>query len=114
MYYVGVDLGGTNIAIGIVDEEFNIVLKDKVPTLAGRPSDEIIKDMADLIKSLVERTGISFDDIAYVGIAAPGTVDPANGVVKYCNTPLKYEFFFIIPSFRCYCNQNFTDSPFPA
>lgn len=85
MYYVGVDLGGTNIAIGIVDEEFNIVLKDKVPTLAGRPSDEIIKDMADLIKSLVERTGISFDDIAYVGIAAPGTVDPANGVVKYCN-----------------------------
>ena len=47
MYRIGVDLGGTNIAIGIVDEEFNIVLKDKVPTLAGRPSDEIIKDMKE-------------------------------------------------------------------
>lgn len=85
MYYIGVDLGGTNIAIGIVDENFNIVLKDKVPTLAGRHSDEIIKDMADLCKSLVERVGITFDDIAYAGIAAPGTVDPENGVVKYCN-----------------------------
>lgn len=85
MYYIGVDLGGTNIAIGIVDENFKIVVKDKVPTNAGRDNDEIIRDMANLSKELVERAGITFDDIAYVGIAAPGTVDPSSGVVKYCN-----------------------------
>ena len=85
MYYVGVDLGGTNIAIGIVDKDFNIVVKDKVPTNSSRPNDEVIRDMASLTETLVERAGITFDDIAYAGIAAPGTVDPATGIVKYSN-----------------------------
>ncbi|MBQ7160525.1 MAG: ROK family protein [Clostridia bacterium] len=85
MYYIGVDLGGTNIAIGICDEERHIVLKDKVPTGAHRETDRIIEDMAGLCRDLVERTGISWDEIGYVGIAAPGTVDPAHGVVMYCN-----------------------------
>ena len=85
MYYIGVDLGGTNIAIGICDEERKIVLKDKVPTGAHRETDCIIEDMAALCRDLVERVGISWDEIGYVGIAAPGTVDPARGVVMYCN-----------------------------
>ncbi len=85
MYYLGVDLGGTNIAIGIVDENYNIIIKDKVPTLAGRDADFILDDMASLAKSLVEKTGISFDDIAYAGIAAPGTVAPVEGEIKYAN-----------------------------
>ena len=79
MYYLGIDLGGTNIAVGIVDENFNIVIKDKVPTGAGRDADLVIDDMAKLAKELCEKSGISFDEIAYAGIAAPGTVDPANG-----------------------------------
>lgn len=85
MYYLGVDLGGTNIAIGIVDENYNIILKDKVPTGAGRDADFILDDMAGLARSLVERAGISFDDIAYAGIAAPGTVAPVEGEIKYAN-----------------------------
>lgn len=85
MYYLGIDLGGTNIAVGIVDENFNIVIKDKVPTGAGRDADLVIDDMAKLAKELCEKSGISFDEIAYAGIAAPGTVDPANGEVKYAN-----------------------------
>ncbi len=85
MYSIGIDLGGTNIAIGIVDENYKIVLKDKVPTLAQRPANEIMDDMANLCKSLVERLNISFDDILYAGIATPGSVDPINGIVKYAN-----------------------------
>ena len=85
MYYIGVDLGGTNIAIGICDEERKIILKDKVPTGAHRHSDLIIEDMAKLAAELVERAGISWDEIGYVGIAAPGTVNPAEGKVMYCN-----------------------------
>lgn len=85
MYYLGVDLGGTNIAIGLVNEKFEIVLKDKVPTGAARPTAEIIDDMAALCKSIVERAGITFDEVEYVGIAAPGSIDPKAGVVRYAN-----------------------------
>ncbi len=112
MYYIGVDLGGTNIAIGIVDENFNIVVKGKVPTNAGRPSDEIIADMAKLAAELVEKAGISFDDIAYAGIAAPGSVDPVNGVVKYCNNikmfhyPIAEKLMSLIPVKKVYLEND--------
>ncbi len=85
MYYLGIDLGGTNIAIGIVDENYKIILKDKVPTKKERPTSEIIDDMANLCVSLVERANLTFDDIAAAGIATPGSVDPENGMVKYSN-----------------------------
>lgn len=85
MYNIGIDLGGTNIAIGIVDENYNIILKDKVPTGKERPTGEIIDDMANLCKSLVERLNITFEDIGYAGIATPGSVDPKNGIVRYAN-----------------------------
>lgn len=85
MYSIGVDLGGTNIAIGIVDENYKIVLKGKVPTGKERHSDEIVRDMAELCASLVAEAGLTFDDIAFVGIAAPGSVDPKTGEVKYAN-----------------------------
>ena len=58
MYYIGIDLGGTNIAAGIVDENYKIVKKDKVPTGAKRPADEITKDMADLCAKLIEDCGL--------------------------------------------------------
>ena len=85
MYTIGIDLGGTNIAAGIVDENWNLILKDKVPTRAERGADELVADMAELCRSLVKRTGLTFDDIAYVGVAVPGAFDPVTGVVKCCN-----------------------------
>ena len=42
MYYLGIDLGGTNIAVGVVDENCKIVKKGSVPTKAEREADEII------------------------------------------------------------------------
>ena len=54
MYYIGIDLGGTNIAVGIVDENFKIVKKGSTPTLAHRESEEIILDMGALCKKLTE------------------------------------------------------------
>ena len=86
MYSFGIDLGGTNIAVGLVDTETGAILrKGSVPTLAERHADEIIKDMASLCKKLAEEHGISVSDIAYAGIASPGTIDSENGVVVYSN-----------------------------
>ncbi len=88
MYNIGVDLGGTNIAVGIVDENFNIIKKGSVPTLAQRESDEIVKDMGALCNKLISEAGLTSKDIKSVGIAAPGAVDPEQGVISYiCNLP---------------------------
>ena len=53
MYYIGIDLGGTNIAIGIVDENYKIVVKGSTPTGADRDGKLVIRDMATLCEELV-------------------------------------------------------------
>jgi len=85
MYYIGVDLGGTNIAIGIVNEKYEIVRKGRTPTKANREADLIIADMAALTKKLIKEEGITLADVASVGIATPGTANSATGVVEYAN-----------------------------
>lgn len=85
MYYLGIDLGGTNIAVGIVDENLQIIKKGKVPTGAERENEAVIRDMADLCARLLAETGISIDEIAYAGIATPGIADNSTGVVVYSN-----------------------------
>lgn len=85
MYYIGIDLGGTNIAAGIVDEKFNIIVKGSVPTGAEREGRLVVKDMAELCSKLVSDAKISFDDIEYAGIASPGTVNPETGCIEYAN-----------------------------
>ena len=85
MYYIGVDLGGTNIAVGIVNEKGELLRKSSVPTNAKRDADEIIKDMGELCKKLMAEEGITADDVQYAGIATPGTADHDNGVVIYAN-----------------------------
>ena len=52
MYNIGIDLGGTNIAAGLVDENYNIIRKTSVETKASRPADEITKDMAKVCRQL--------------------------------------------------------------
>ena len=54
-YTIGIDLGGTNIAAGLVDEESRLLAKTSVPTHAQRPWREIVKDMAALAKALPQQ-----------------------------------------------------------
>ncbi len=86
MYRIGIDLGGTNIAVGLVNEEdFKIVDQDSTPTLASRPAEALVDDMAMLCQRLCERNGLTSADIASVGIAAPGIVDDESGRIIYAN-----------------------------
>ncbi len=101
MYYVGVDLGGTNIAVGIVDENKKILFKGSVPTIASREGDLIIKDMAALVEKLLKSNKISLDEVAYVGIATPGTVDDTNGIVERAYN-LPFNHFPIAEIFKRY------------
>ena len=85
MYYIGIDLGGTNIAVGLVDEDCKIVHSDSVPTLKERHWSEIIRDMAELALKVVADSGHSLDEVKAVGIGCPGSIDKDNGVVVYSN-----------------------------
>lgn len=85
MYTIGIDLGGTNIAVGLVDKNHKIVRKLSVETKAFREADEIVKDMAAVCKRICEDEGITIDKIESVGIATPGTANRETGVVKYAN-----------------------------
>lgn len=85
MYNIGVDLGGTNIAVGIVNENSEMIRKGSVETKATRAADEIVKDIAALCERLCKEEGISLDDVASVGIATPGTALRDTGVVAYAN-----------------------------
>lgn len=85
MYYLGIDLGGTNIAAGIVDDKYQIIKKKSVPTLAHRDGKEIMKDMGKLCLDLIKEAGLTLKDIAYAGIATPGTANSETGIVEYAN-----------------------------
>ncbi len=90
MYRIGIDLGGTNIAVGLVDENYKIVLKRSTPTLASRPSDAITDDMAALCLKVCAEAGVSISDIANIGVATPGIANCSNGCVEYsCNLPFR-------------------------
>ena len=85
MYTIGIDLGGTNIAAGLCDDELHIIEKGSVPTRPERSGEEIVRDMAELTKELLDRRSLSAEDISYVGIATPGTANAVSGVVEYAN-----------------------------
>ena len=81
MYYLGVDLGGTNIAVGLVTEDGKISASDSTPTLAEREYPEIVADMAKVCKKVVADAGVDMSEVASIGIGSPGSIDSENGVV---------------------------------
>lgn len=84
-YYIGIDLGGTNIKAGVVNENFEIIAKATTKTLCPRPAKEICDDMAKVSIEAAEKAGISIDDVEWIGIGTPGIADNVNGTIPYSN-----------------------------
>ena len=84
-YYIGIDLGGTNIKAGVVSEDFEIVSKTSCKTNLPRPAEEICADMAKVALEAVEKAGLSLDQIESVGIGTPGTANSETGIIEYSN-----------------------------
>ncbi len=86
MYRIGIDLGGTNIAVGLVNEKYEIEKKVSAPTLAAkRTPEEIVAAMTELCRRVCEMAGVALQDVVAIGVASPGAVNNAEGVVEYCN-----------------------------
>ncbi len=84
-YYIGIDLGGTNIKAGVVNENYEIVSKATTKTLLPRPADEICADMAKVSLEAVKQAGLTLDNIESVGIGTPGTANSETGIIEYSN-----------------------------
>ena len=83
MYRIGIDLGGTNIVAGVVDDAYNILAKADCKTAVPRPEIEICKSMAQTAKRAVLKANLTLNDIESCGIGVPGAVNPENGIVEY-------------------------------
>ena len=91
MYRLGIDLGGTNIAVGLVNEKYELIKKMSTPTLATRAPEAIIDDMAMVCKKLLAACNVNIADVESVGIASPGIANSKTGVIEYANNlPFKY------------------------
>ena len=84
-YYLGVDLGGTNIAAGVVDEQYNVVAQKSIPTKAGRSIEEIVKDIAELSLAVSQEVGLTMADFTSWGIGTPSYVDPKTRLLVHVN-----------------------------
>lgn len=85
MYRIGVDLGGTNIAVGVIDENLKIIGRGKVKTKCPSPAEEIFDDIAVAINLAVKDAGISMDEVSSVGVGTPGSVNKSNGYIEFAN-----------------------------
>ena len=85
MYYIGIDLGGTNIAAGVVNEVGEILIKDSIPTKSERESQFILEDMASIVNKLIMEFGIEKSQIQSVGVGSPGTPNARKGKIAYAN-----------------------------
>lgn len=86
--YIGIDVGGTNLKAGLVDETGAILAVERTPLGDFQGPESFAKTLAELAKAVLRRGGAEPGDIAYVGMGIPGAV--AGGDVLYtCNIPMR-------------------------
>lgn len=84
-YNLGIDLGGTNIKVGVVDEDYNIIGRASVKTNLPQPDAVIADSIATAARMACENAGITMDDVSSVGIGTPGSANRTTGIVLYAN-----------------------------
>lgn len=96
-YVLGVDVGGTNIKIGLVSPKLKVVDRTGFATKSfASDKKKLIREIAGHIETLVDKNGLTKKDIKGIGIGLPGLVDTPGGVVRFLpnipgwrNVPLK-------------------------
>ncbi|MDD2431917.1 MAG: ROK family protein [Firmicutes bacterium] len=106
-HFIGIDLGGTKIATGIVNSKDELLATVKVPTQAEDGWEIITRRMGDTIAEVMQKSGVQANDVRAIGVCSPGALDIPNGIVlrspnlKWYNIPLKkiIEERFNIPTY---------------
>lgn len=84
-YRIGIDLGGTNIAVGIVNEAYQMIAKTSTPTKRERSAQEIIADMVRMVYALLKEKNLSMEDIIVIGLGVPGIANKETNTIEYAN-----------------------------
>jgi len=84
-YFIGIDIGGTNLSTGVVDENYNIVGRGKIKTGNERPYEEVAADIIESVKLAVADAKIDMEDVRWIGAGCPGTCNTDTGIVEYSN-----------------------------
>ncbi len=82
MYYIGVDLGGTSVKVGLVTEDYQIIERAVAATGSERSAEEILDGIAMLCKEVMNRRGLTEKDVQAIGIGCPGIASPVEGIIK--------------------------------
>lgn len=109
MYYIGIDIGGMTIKVGVVNEEGKILKSRAIPTQSVDGYEIMIRRTVDLIEELATELNIKKTDIKGIGIGVPGTANRKKGIVTsaanigWRNVPCVQEFakYFDMPISVC-------------
>jgi len=82
-HYVGIDLGGTNLKLGLVSAEGELLRRLSVPTEAAEGPAHVLARMAEAVRQLAGQAGVALEDVAAVGVGVPGPLDSEAGVVHF-------------------------------
>jgi glucokinase len=84
-YYIGIDLGGTNIAAGVVDEDHHIIARHHVRTCTSKTFEELVADIAKTAYDVVDKVNLSMNEIVSVGLGTPSCINPQTGMLVNAN-----------------------------
>jgi len=85
-FFVGIDLGGTNIKVGVVDDSGRTLSWLTIPTEVERGAEDASRRMGDAVRQAVAQAGLTMADVARIGLGSPGTMDiPAGKLVVPAN-----------------------------
>ncbi len=86
--FVGIDLGGTNIKLGVVDAQGRVVAQDRMPTLVPQGPERGSERMGQAVRQMLKQLGVSPEEVGRVGLGTPGTMDiPAGMLLRPHNLP---------------------------
>lgn len=86
--YIGIDVGGTNLKAGLVDEQGAILAVERMPLGTFRGPEPFAQTLAELAKAVLRKGGAEPGDIAYVGMGIPGAVEGGD-ILYTCNIPMR-------------------------
>ena len=82
MHYLGIDLGGTNVAAAVVDKDGTILGKASLPT-PRTGAEDVADQMAAAARAAAEQAGVGLEQVESVGIGSPGTIEPEHGLIRF-------------------------------
>jgi glucokinase len=108
--FVGLDVGGTSMKAGVVDDAGRVLASASLPTEAAKGQEHGLRRMCETIREAVAAARLGMPDIAAIGVATPGTMDIPGGLIldppnlkPWRNVPVRqsvYDAFKIPTAFQ--------------